>query len=72
MTQTEAILNRLKQGRLLTPIDALNDPEIRSFRLAARIQDLRRQGLEIETVKIHTESGKTLAGYRLPWKGELF
>lgn len=65
MSQEIEILRRLSSGITLTPIDALADPEINSFRLAARIQSLREAGHEIETVPVHTGTGKTVAGYRL-------
>ena len=65
MSQEVEILRRLETGVTLTPIDALADPEIRSFRLAARIQSLREAGHEIETVPVHTGTGKCVAGYRL-------
>ena len=62
MTQTEWILNALKQGPLAA-IDALQG--CGSFRLAARIKDLRQAGHEIETNHITTPSGKTVAQYIL-------
>ena len=65
MSQEAEILRRLETGVTLTPIDALSDPDIRSFRLAARIQSLREAGHEIETVPVHTGTGRTVAGYRL-------
>ena len=65
MSQEVEILRRLSSGITLTPIDALADPEIRSFRLAARIESLRKDGHDIETVPVHTGTGKTVAGYRL-------
>ena len=65
MSQELSILRRLETGMTLTPIDALADPEIRSFRLAARIDSLRKAGHDIETVPVHTGTGKTVAGYRL-------
>lgn len=65
MSQEIEILRRLESGVTLTPIDALADPEIRSFRLAARIDSLRKLGHDIETVPVHTGTGKTVAGYRL-------
>ncbi len=65
MSQEVEILRRLETGATLTPIDALADPEIRSFRLAARIDGLRKAGHDIETVPVHTGTGKTVAGYRL-------
>lgn len=65
MSQEVEILRRLSSGITLTPIDALADPEIKSFRLAARIDSLRKAGHDIETVPVHTGTGKTVAGYRL-------
>ena len=65
MSQEVEILRRLESGVTLTPIDALADPEIKSFRLAARIRNLRDSGHDIETVQVHTGTGKTVAGYRL-------
>lgn len=65
MSQELEILRRLSSGITLTPIDALADPEIRSFRLAARIDGLRKAGHDIETVPVHTGTCKTVAGYRL-------
>ena len=54
MSQEVEILRRLETGVTLTPIEALADPDIRSFRLAARIDGLRKSGHEIETVPVHT------------------
>ena len=65
MSQEVEILRRLETGVTLTPIDALADPDIRSFRLAARIDSLRKAGHEIETVRVNTGTGRTVAGYRL-------
>ncbi len=65
MSQEVEILRRLETGVTLTPIDALADPGIKSFRLAARIQSLRDSGHDIETVPVHTGTGRTVAGYRL-------
>lgn len=42
MTQNEAILNYLKNGGELTPMDALK--MFGCFRLGSRINDLRNQG----------------------------
>lgn len=62
MTQTEQILQRLKTGRTLTPIDALNNYGV--FRLAARVKDLRDQGHDVVTIReVHGE--KTFARYML-------
>ena len=56
-TQNKRIEAYLMSGRTLTPLDALH--EFNCFRLSARIWDLRKQGLDIEsrTRKI-TSDGK--------------
>lgn len=46
-TQKAWLINALKAGRKITPVDALN--EAGCFRLGARIFDLRKDGFEIET-----------------------
>jgi hypothetical protein len=62
MTQTEMIRAHLESGREITPIDALE--HYGCFRLAARINDLRRAGLPIETIT-EQRNGKAWAKYRL-------
>jgi hypothetical protein len=62
MTQTEMIRAHLQSGRDLSPIDALN--HYGCFRLAARIKELRNQGLPIETLT-EQRDGKAWAKYRL-------
>jgi hypothetical protein len=70
MTQTDAIRSFLLEGNSLTPIDALE--RFGCFRLAARIDDLRREGFDIETIK-ERQNGKSYARYRLRDKqGSLF
>lgn len=46
-TQRDQILAALKQGDTLTPIDALQ--RFGCFRLAARINELRDEGVQINT-----------------------
>lgn len=60
MKQTQQIHEALKQGPL-TPLGAMR---LGCMRLAARIHDLRAQGVEIETRNV-TRRGKTYAEYRL-------
>lgn len=62
MTQTEMIRAHLQSGRDLSPIDALN--HYGCFRLAARIKELRNQGLPIQTLT-EQRDGKAWAKYRL-------
>lgn len=61
MTQSEDILVALKQGRYLTPIDALRD--FGCMRLGARIWDLRRTGVPIQKRLVGV--GKKYAEYYL-------
>lgn len=63
LSQEEAILNHLKSGQSLTPIDALN--LYGSFRLAARIDGLRREGYDIQT-EIVKGNKKRWARYYIP------
>lgn len=62
MTQNDAIAQYLATGAELTPIEALD--KFRCFRLAARIHDLRAQGLPI-TERIVRNGEKHWAAYRL-------
>ena len=62
MTQTQAILQDLKDGIVLSPIEAMHTHG--GMRLAARINDLRRDGHRIETMTLN-DQGKSYAAYRL-------
>jgi hypothetical protein len=62
MSQSSAILLYLQSGHTLTAYDALR--LFNCFRLAARIDDLRRDGHSIETVMVEG-NGKRWAEYRL-------
>lgn len=62
-TQSRAILDALRAGQALTPLDALE--RFQCFRLAARVHDLRRQGFPILEETITTATGKRVAMYRL-------
>jgi hypothetical protein len=62
VTQNEQLRAALLAGRSLTPVDALRD--FGCFRLAARVADLRREGLPIECVS-ETKNGKRFARYYL-------
>ncbi len=61
-SQNAGILQALKEGARITPMDALK--MFGCFRLSARIADLRNGGMKIVT-KYVTENGKTFAQYRL-------
>ena len=73
-SQNRAILQYLESGGSLSTIDALE--KFGSFRLSARINNLRNKGHNIKTEKFTTPSGKTVARYFIPEKiqkqGELF
>ena len=62
MSQKAQVEKWLLRGRRLTPMDALE--KFGCFRLAARIDDLRRDGLDIET-KYKYQNGKRFASYGL-------
>jgi hypothetical protein len=61
--QTQKILEYLKSGKTISPGEAL--VWAGSFRLAARIKDLRDAGHVIETEMKADENGKRYARYRL-------
>jgi len=61
-SQTKLIRQHLEEGHAITALMALNMFDC--FRLAARISDLRQQGLDIITRKI-TRNGKYFASYEL-------
>ena len=65
MTQNQQVLDLLRSrgDRGITAIDALN--EVGSFRLAARIADLRADGYTITSTMETTATGKRIARYRL-------
>lgn len=59
MTQKELILEHLKQGRPISPAQAL--AEYACFRLAARINELRQAGWPISTShKAHPKNPKVI------------
>jgi hypothetical protein len=62
MSQSTAILLYLQSGRSLTAYDALR--LFNCLRLAARIDDLRRDGHSIETVMVEGD-GKRWAEYKI-------
>ncbi len=66
MTQNDAIREHLMSGKSITPLDALRD--YGCFRLAARIDQLRKQGYCI-TTEFETRNGKKYASYRLISRG---
>ena len=61
--QTQKILEYLKSGKTISPGEAL--VWAGSFRLAARIKELRDAGYNIQTEMKADENGKRYARYRL-------
>jgi hypothetical protein len=62
-TQRQSILAHLEAGHTLTAVEALE--RFGCFRLAARVEELRRAGHEIVSEMIATPSGARVAEYRL-------
>jgi hypothetical protein len=61
-SQTEQIRKALLSGAEITPLEALQ--RFGCLRLAARVADLRAEGLQVETVADQA-NGKRFARYRL-------
>jgi hypothetical protein len=61
-SQTKSIREDLQIGRKITPMDALK--KYGCFRLGARINDLRNEGMHIVT-NIIKKNGKRFAQYSL-------
>ena len=62
MTQRDKIREWLRTGHRITPLVALR--KFGSFRLGARIYELRGEGLNIKTDFV-TRHGRTFASYRI-------
>ena len=62
MSQLNKIRNRLLSGGAITPLDAVF--EYGCLRLAARIADLRNEGMNIKTSIVH-KGDKRFARYSL-------
>ena len=67
MKTQQSITNRiaalLERGHTITSMQAIS--KFGCTRLAARIKDLRNVGWEIDTIKLRTPEGKTVAKYKL-------
>lgn len=63
MSQKSQIRRALKAGKKITPLSALRD--FQCMRLAARIADLRAEGLDIVTSTRKGKGGKEFACYYL-------
>jgi hypothetical protein len=60
-SQAKKILAYMQAGNRITPIDALE--RFGSFRLGARIADLRADGHEIKSEFVKTATGKRVKAY---------
>lgn len=63
VSQADLILDRLKRGCSITPIEALRDFDC--FRLGARIYDLKQAGHPIRAEIIENKKGKRYAKYSI-------
>lgn len=63
MSQTTQIQKHLEKGKSLTAIQALN--KYGCFRLAARIADLRNDGMNIKTTIVKLKNNKHIATYSM-------
>jgi hypothetical protein len=61
--QASRILEFLKAGNRITPIESLN--LFGCFRLGARIWDLKKRGYQIEREMVKLNNGKRVAEYKL-------
>lgn len=63
MNQTDEILNYLRAGYSLTPLEALD--KFGCFRLGARIWEIKDQGYDIESKIVSGPNGKHYSRYTL-------
>ena len=63
VSQKKRILEYLKKGKSVTPIDALN--LCGCFRLADVVFRLKKDGYDITTKMVPNANGKAFASYRL-------
>jgi len=62
-TQNAQILHHLKQGKTISPVEALN--KFGCFRLAGRIFDLKKDGWPISCERRHVGDGKRVGFYSM-------
>lgn len=61
--QCQQVLAHLQSGKPITALEALRLYGI--FRLASRIHDLKKHGIEVKVRDVATENGKKIAQYYL-------
>jgi len=59
--QCQQVLSHLQSGKPITSLEALKLYGI--FRLASRIHDLKKNGIEIKSRDVETETGKKVSQY---------
>lgn len=62
-TQNQKIEQLLRKGQSITALQALR--KFNCFRLAARISDLKNNGMLIKTDKVRIKKGTSIARYSL-------
>ena len=60
-TQTESIKRHLERKGSINALEALD--HYGCFRLAARINDLKNEGMDIQANKVRTSNGATISRY---------
>ncbi len=66
MSQNQSIINYLIDGKGITALKALKALSLFGcFRLASRINDLRKKGYPIDSTMIKTTGGKRVAEYKI-------
>jgi hypothetical protein len=63
VTQNAQILQYLQRGRAISPLVALD--RFQCLRLAARVRELRDQGVKIKTTMTRVGRHKLVASYKL-------
>ena len=63
MSQGQQILNHLRAGKHITPLEALK--RFGCFRLGARIYELKEASYPIDSKMVRLSSGKRVASYRM-------
>lgn len=61
MTQNTLVLNHLRSGKSITPLEALKSYGI--FRLGARIWELKQSGYDIKSKIVKNKQGKHFSSY---------
>ena len=63
-TQKQMILNYLQEGETITQLEALK--LFKCFRLASRMNDLKKENVPFDSVMVETRTGKHVKAYYIP------